>query len=252
MAKFTKNEIKFISSIAQDQCHAPNLLLRHYQDLELSDRECILLISIMSAIPNGKQELCTADLQNYWDCSREDAEAMVTGFVHAGLLTKVSTKGLEPRYSLKGLYDELLELWVYLQACPTAPQKKNSIAKKSSYDKQLSPETVKELYRLFEGEKGQPLTPTEIEKLNHWIIDDGWPASMIKEALQRAVLHGTCNFAYIDKIFLRWQKNGIKTMEQIQEDEKKESVNKPKKNRKETKKEKLMTNDTNYNDIYNL
>lgn len=252
MAKFTKNEIKFISSIAQDQCHAPNLLLRHYQDLELSDRECILLISIMSAIPNGEQEFGAADLQNYWDCSQEDAEAMIAGFVHAGLLTKVSGKGLEPRYSLKGLYEELLEIWVYLQACPPVAQKKNPTPKTASSDKKVSPQTIKELYRLFEGEKGQPLTPTEIEKLNHWIIDDGWPAPMIKEALQRAVLHGTCNFAYLDKIFLRWQKNGIKTMEQLQDDEKKQLVDKPKKNRKPIKKEKLMTNDTDYNEIYNL
>ncbi|MGI5824840.1 MAG: DnaD domain-containing protein [Bacillota bacterium] len=248
MAKFTKNEMQFISNITLNQCHAPNILLRHYGDLGLSDRECLLLISIISAIPKEKQQLSVEDLQKYWSCSRADAEAIIAGFIGKGLLTAVSNKQIETSYSLKGLYDELFELWVFLQACPKANKK----SAKTDGNK-LSPKTIKGIYRLFENEKGQPLTPTEIEKLNHWIIDDGWSSAMLKEALQRAVLHGTCNFAYIDKIFLRWQKNGIKTMEQLQNEKNdiKESA-KEKKSRTQTSTGKIMTNETDYNDVYNL
>ena len=67
---------------------------------------------------------------------------------------------------------------------------------------------------------------------------------MIKEALKRAVLHGTSNFAYIDKIFLRWQKNGIKTIEQLETETNQVNEKKAPQN--------IMTNDTDYNDIYKI
>ena len=74
--------------------------------------------------------------------------------------------------------------------------------------------------------------------------------------MQRAVLHGTCNLAYIDKILLRWQKDGIKNMEQLQaeaaEIQQKQIKQADKKQRTAKKKTNIMTNETNYNDIYNL
>lgn len=252
MAKFTKNEIMFINSITLDQCHAPNILLRHYSDLGLSDRECLLLISVINSIPDSTHNLQVENLQKYWGCSRNDAEAIIACFVNKGLLTPVSNKQVETTYSLKGFYDELLELWVFLQACPKKNVSQNSQnSQKNQENKKLSPKAIKEVYKLFETEKGQPLTPTEIEKLNHWIIDDNWSAPMIKEALKRAVLHGTSNFAYIDKIFLRWQKNGIKTIEQLETET--NQVNEKKASQKRNKKaENIMTNDTDYNDIYKI
>ena len=258
MAKFTKNEMNFINSITLEQSHIPSLLLRHYTELGLSDRECLWLIAVINSVPPGNELVKAADLQNFLEISREEAEAIIAGFVNKGSLKVSGVKQIETAYSLKGLYEEMFELWVFLQACPKKAntEQKAEINYNSNKNKNLSPQIIKQTYSLFENEKGQPLTPTEIEIINHWLIDESWPAEMIKEALQRAVLHATCNLAYIDKILLRWQKDGIKTMEQLQaestEFQQKHNKQTDKKQRTAKKKTNIMTNETDYNDIYNL
>ena len=100
---------------------------------------------------------------------------------------------------------------------------------------------------MFEAEKKQPLSPTELEKLSKWLIDDGWSGEMLKEALGRAVMHDTVSFAYIDKILLRWQKEGISTLGQLET----EKPHQPKKTKtKKAVKGEMFTNKTNYDDIY--
>lgn len=247
MTKFTKNEINFINEITLNQAHVPSFLLKYYGELGLNDKDCLRLIAVINAIPQGSNDLSTEDLQSFLGCAAEEAEAIIAGFVKRGLLIRSgSAKQVKSHYSLKKFYDEMLELWVYVQACPE---------RKANTDKpkqQLTPDDIKQIYKLFEGEKGQPLSPTEMEKLNQWIIEDNWSAEMMKEALQRAVLHGTCNFAYIDKILLRWQKSGISQLEQLQDEKAEHESKKKKKSFKGGSKEKIMTNETNYNDIYKI
>lgn len=254
MTKFTKNEINFINEITLEQCHIPTFLLKHYSELGLNDKDCLHLLAVLNAMPKDRGDLSVEDLQSFLDCQPAEAEAIIAGFVKRGVLSRAGTaKQVENRYCLKNFYEEMYELWYYLQACPekkaaAAEQKSNAAAQN------LTSEDIKQIYKLFESEKGQPLSPTEIEKLNHWIIDDNWSAEMIKEALQRAVLHGTCNFAYIDKILLRWQKAGITLLTQLEDEnaEQQSKGNKKKSPAKSGDKEKIMTNETNYNDVYKI
>ena len=248
MSKFTKSELSFINEITLDQCHVPTFLLKHYADLGLTEKECLLMISVLNAVPNGCDFLNVCDLQKFLNINQADAESIVAGFVSKGFLTKINDKAINTKYSLKNLYMEMLELWVYLQACP---EKQNDSNCTVCNETKVSADYIKQIYSLFEAEKGQPLSPTEIERLNHWIIDDNWSAEMIKEALSRAVMHGTCNFAYIDKILLRWKKTGIKVIQQL-ETEDEEVVVKKKAGKKVKNKEKILTNQTDYNDIYKL
>lgn len=251
MGKFTKNEINFINEMTFNQYHIPRFLLRHYHDLGLNDQECIWLIAILNAVPKGKDTMTASDLCKALCFQPQDAEAVIAAFVKKGLLKKVSGTQIENRYTIKKIYEEMLELWVFRQACPESDCEQS--AEKNANEKNLTPDDIKKIYRLFESEKGQPLSPTEIEKLNHWIIDDNWSAEMIKEALQRAVLHGTCSFAYIDKILLRWQKAGIRHLSQLEnEDAELKKTKKHKSEKKNANKEKILTNDTDYNDIYKI
>lgn len=250
MTKFTKNTINFINEITLNQCHVPGFLLKHYAELGLNDKDCLRLMALMNAVPQGKTNLSVADLQNFLGCSLAEAEAIIAGFAKRGFISRVKSEQVENRYSLKNFYDEMLELWVFLQACP---ESKITPAENAQTEAQqnMTPDDIKQIYKMFEAEKGEPLSPTEIEKLNHWIIDDNWSAEMMKEALQRAVLHGTSHFAYIDKILLRWQKSGITQLSQL-ETEDGETKPQKKKAPKKTSKEKIMTNETDYNDIYKI
>lgn len=71
---------------------------------------------------------------------------------------------------------------------------------------------------MFEAEFARPLSPLELQKLNAWLITDGWQPAMLREAARRAVLHGALSLAYIDKILLRWRSEGIVTPEQLADD----------------------------------
>lgn len=66
------------------------------------------------------------------------------------------------------------------------------------------------IYRRFEQEFGRPLSPTEIEQVQKW--ESNISADLVAEALQRAVLAGKFNFKYIDGIIFNWQKNNIRTL----------------------------------------
>lgn len=73
------------------------------------------------------------------------------------------------------------------------------------------------IYQSFEKEFGRPLSPIELDKINNWMTES--QEFIIREALKRAVLAGKFSFSYIDSILLRWKKNNIRTIQQIELDD---------------------------------
>ena len=116
-------------------------------------------------------------------------------------------------YSLEGLYAKLLELWVFQHSVPAPTSAAEAEAATSQQIEEK--EIIRAAYQLFEGEFARPLSPLELEKLNAWLIADRWDFTLLKEAMRRAVLHNALNLAYIDKILLRWRREGITNMEQL-------------------------------------
>ena len=72
------------------------------------------------------------------------------------------------------------------------------------------------LYTVFEKEFGRPLSPFECETLGMWEDQDQHHPNLIQAALREAVMSGKLNFRYIDRILFEWKKNGIKTVDQAQ------------------------------------
>lgn len=73
------------------------------------------------------------------------------------------------------------------------------------------------LFILFEKEFGRPLSPFEIDTINVWIDDDQIEPKIIVAALREAVLMGTLNFKYIDRILREWKRKGVQSVEQAKE-----------------------------------
>lgn len=76
------------------------------------------------------------------------------------------------------------------------------------------PIDIPNLVPLFEKEFGRALTPIEFQKLNHWLIDDGYDPQLLHVALKEAVIREALNFNYIDKILINWRKRNIQTKEE--------------------------------------
>ena len=250
MIKQNQLEAKFYQSLMQDHTVIPNLLLRHYTEIGLSDHDCLLFIFIIGAFPKQKQQVTFSQLKEIWAGEEQELHSILVDFTKRGFLTQIKQDTIEDTYSLDGFYHKLLELWVYLHACPQE-ESYNNLTKQITAQSINMKEQIKQVYRLFEGEFGRPLSPTEIETINKGLIEDHWNAVMIKEALKRAVLHGTDNLIYIDRILLRWQKEGIATLQQLSEESYPMKIAQTKqRENKKRRAAKILENETDYGDIY--
>lgn len=198
----------FMQSLYRDVAPVPAFLLAHYAELGLSDAEMLDLARLFACLEQGSNRLSAALLQNRF-AGRENELA--------AFLVSMQAKGLAEQdelgaYSIDGLYQQLLELWVFTNSVP-AGQKRGEQAAQA--DEAKNSEAIKKVYAMFEAEFARPLSPLELQKLNAWLITDGWSAAMLAEAVSRAVIHGAFSLAYIDKILLRWRREGITAPEQL-------------------------------------
>lgn len=63
----------------------------------------------------------------------------------------------------------------------------------------------KDVFSKFESEFGRTLSPIEYERINSW-ISSGVSEEMIINALNEAVINGSPNIRYIDRIIYEWSK----------------------------------------------
>lgn len=145
-----------------------------------------------------------------WNGQQAEMSAALAALQQQGVLERLEdVPGVV--FSLAGLYNKLLELWVFQHSAPAATNAEVE-PEPAAVDER---EVIRAAYQLFEGEFARPLSPLELEKLNAWLIADRWDFALLKEAMRRAVLHNALNLAYIDKILLRWKREGITNMEQL-------------------------------------
>ena len=83
-------------------------------------------------------------------------------------------------------------------------------------EKKKEKETKVNIFDLFQEELGRKLSPMEYEIINQWLIH-GYSEELICGALKEAVYNGATNIRYIDTILYEWNKNGIKTKEDVEE-----------------------------------
>lgn len=220
-ANFNPSEADFARFLYGKITSVPDYLLASYSQIGLSDRSLIDLLRVLTCYEKGSRFITFAKLMEQWQGQEQELRAALAALIQQGVLDK-AVEAVQESYKLDGLYDKLLELWVFQHSVPSSyPQ-----AKAQSTDEQAAGksrqelvETIKAAYQLFEGELARPLSPLEMEKLNCWLAVDNWQLPMLREAMHRAVMYGAVSFAYIDKILLRWRREGIGTVEQLADDD---------------------------------
>lgn len=104
------------------------------------------------------------------------------------------------------------------------------------------------IYDFLQKELGRTLSPTEIEKVKEWEDNE-----LTRYAVKVAILNGAYTINYIDTIIYNWQKLGIKSVSQAQEETKRHRDKKiskktdytPKWFDVDVKKEEVETNENN-------
>lgn len=203
----TMSRGKITFEILGDSTTIPNVLLDHYKELGLSERETLFLVVLLRL--NAKKATLsfknTAKESNY---SEKEVKELVPTLIDKGFLS-LSGEGL---IGLDGLADKFVEVWSMKEIKAEQRIKKEKAAIRE--DKVFSG-----LYLGFEREMGRPLSPIEGERISYWYHNEKIPAELIEEGLKRAVLLGKYNFSYIEAILFNWQKQGIATVDQVKKAE---------------------------------
>lgn len=76
------------------------------------------------------------------------------------------------------------------------------------------------IFEMIEKEFGRTLSPIEYEIIKAW-TESNFSDEIIKEAIKEAVFNGVPNLKYIDKILFEWNKKGITTAKDVEDNRKK-------------------------------
>jgi len=201
----------------------PNILLKHYKSMGISDTEMLLIIQLLRIHSEDKDFFPTPEtLSNYMQSDISLIENDLSSLIEKDILAV--TKYYDEKhdiivvgYDFEPLFEAVSEVW----ACSKVKELEKTQRileeqEQQSKTKNNVPEPDRELaqlYKTFENEFARPLSPMEIEQIQKWAAELN--NQLIREALKRAVLLGKHNFKYIDSIILEWQKNNLRTLEAI-------------------------------------
>jgi DNA replication protein len=193
----------------------PNLLLRHYKSMGISDCEMMLLIQMLRLRHEEKESHPTSELLcRCLSGSAEEIQEALQSLQARDMLALTRyydelADEVKTCYDFEPLFEKLSDFW----ACNRVKEieKANRALSRGFRQK----EDMGTLYRLFEKEFGRPLSPIEVERIDQWLGQAG--PLLVREALSRSVLMGIRNFKYVDSIILEWEKNNIRTPEEIDE-----------------------------------
>jgi DNA replication protein len=191
----------------------PNLLLRYYPIIGLSDAETMLLIQLFR-LRNEKEYYPSPEIlaecltRDYRQIERDLASLLEKEILSTTQYYDEERQEVFLGYDFEPLFEKISEVW----AC-TKVKELEKIRQASDGPGLKDESILAVLVKTFENEFGRPLSPIEIEQIEKWSLEAD--QGIILEALRRAVLMGKHNFKYIDRILLRWQKNNLRNLEAI-------------------------------------
>ncbi|ATW24363.1 DnaD domain-containing protein [Candidatus Formimonas warabiya] len=211
-----KWEKRFLFDITRDSTPVPNLLLKYFHQLGLSEGEFVFLLQIFMMGKNGLPS--PPEISEILSLEVAVVKQNLAALIEKGFIVPENSMDAEKttisRYYFDGLYDKLMDLWAYEMAGKT------EIAAGSEKSRVVYEQEFATVFRAFEKEFGRPLSPMENEKIAEWLDELGYSPEVVLESLKRAVLRGVYNLNYIDKILLEWKKSNVRTVNEVLNHEK--------------------------------
>ncbi|KJS16282.1 MAG: hypothetical protein VR69_10300 [Peptococcaceae bacterium BRH_c4b] len=193
----------------------PNLLLKHYKGMGISDGEMMLLIQMLRLRHEDKEHYPTPEILCCYLSGNAEEIREALGSLQAKDMLALThyydelADEVKTGYDFEPLFEKLSDFWA--SARVKEIEKANQALARGTRKK----EEIGTLYRSFEKEFGRPLSPIEVEKIDQWSVQAG--PLLVREALSRSVLMGIRNFKYVDSIILEWVKNNLRTVEEIED-----------------------------------
>lgn len=171
-------------------------LLFNYKKINITDRELIILIYLINQptnLYNPKQ--ISMDLNIDFNTVIEDINSLCEKGIIKIEMKRIN-KVLNETINLDLLYEKIAFSL-------------NEVETKEDNN----------IYDIFEKEFGRTLSPVEYEIIGNWRNGENTD-ELILLALKEAVYNGVNSLRYIDKIIFEWNKKGIKTKEDVENNNK--------------------------------
>jgi DNA replication protein len=189
----------------------PYLLVKHYQQLKLTEVDVMLMVHVMAFMEKERKEFPTLEeLQGRMSVTPENVIVSLQKLLKQGLLSideaVDAASGMQSeKYNLDPLLERLAGFWYEEEL-----QRRKAL-------EPSEPVVRKDIFSIFEKEFARPLTPMELESITGWLDHDKYSEQLILAGLKEAVFAGKVHFRYIDRILLEWGRNRITTVDQAKE-----------------------------------
>ncbi|HHW69669.1 MAG TPA: DnaD domain protein [Tenericutes bacterium] len=185
--------IEKIINLFNDNYLIPGVLLKKYKELNITEREFILLVYLIN-----QKDLLFNPKKISSEIGIDMVEIMnILNSLDNKDIIKIVTKQINNKHGeyieLDNMYNKLGFLIINDES--TGQNKTN-------------------IFDIFEKEFGRTISPMEYEIINAW-ISSGFNEELILLGLKEAIYNGVTNLRYIDKILHEWHKKGIKTESDI-------------------------------------
>lgn len=193
---------KILELLKGGSIYVPKIFFTHYKNLEINDKEFIVLMYLMNYNDGFNPKYIGSEL----GISFKEILELINDLCEKGFIEIEvrDIRGMKEEYiSLNKLYEKLAFLVLNQEKEDSKPNN---------------------LFSIFEKEFGRTLSPIEYELINAW-KENHFSEELILAALKEAVLNGVSNLRYIDKILYEWNRKGIKNVSELQ----KQKESKPKK-----------------------
>ncbi|MDF9409698.1 MAG: DNA replication protein DnaD [Pelotomaculum sp. PtaB.Bin013] len=201
----------------------PNILLRIYNKIGISDFQMIMLIQMIRLYVEEKELYPSPE--TLADCmeaepsriKKELASLMEKEIIAVSEYFDSYRKVIFEGYDFEPLFLKVSDIWAGIRAKEIEESEKllRITVNGRDFDNKKFDENAAGLIPIFENEFGRALSPLEIEQIEQWAAERD--AGLVVEALRQAVLRGKHNFRYINTILMGWEKNNLRTLEAIAE-----------------------------------
>ncbi|MCP9312318.1 DnaD domain protein [Liquorilactobacillus satsumensis] len=187
------------------QTTVSNLILHNYSALGLNEEELVLLLELLSEQQRG----------NAFPAGEKIARAMgkkpqaIYQLLHSLIAKKVMQIVSIP--AADGKTQDVYRFELLYEKIGNLEQKEEQ--KLEQADQAVAQAKV---YSSIEVEFGRPLSPIEIETVDSWLHQDHYRSEVILLALREAVLNQAYSLKYIDRILLSWERQNIKTAQDVE------------------------------------
>lgn len=202
------NNSKLIDIIKKGNITIPIYLLQKYKDLQINLDEFVFLMYLYNL-----GDKCLFDPNKFAEDLNFNSKEIMN---YIGTLSDKGLISIDTIKTEKGLMEEQVILDGFYN-------KLTLLVMENVNDKEQRKES--DIYELIQKEFGRTIGTIEIEIINAW-LESNISEDLIKEALKEAVFNGVFNLKYIDKILYEWGKDGVKTVEDVEERRKKRNKKK--------------------------